>query len=135
MPFEKIRIFAEEFFPKSWFEYTAEMELDTKFGKLTFMYPVGLNYDSKVRILDSDKKYFDYLELESFTVPAEEKHTSVYAEILSQKYEAENISDIRSLLNFLAIDYVSYEEKNETKTASYPDFLNRIGNYEVYMSE
>lgn len=124
------------------------IEVETKFGKISIEYPIEDNDDDKIRILDSNGSYMDYIERESFENRAEEHGTTFEEEVKAFADELTEITEIADLCNAICCDswVMAYLEEHWTEIAEYmyyetkedvleSDFVNRVGEYLILVSE
>lgn len=114
----------------------------TKFGMIsieTLMYP--RSEEDRIKIYDSDDKYFDYFSVETLCNSACEMETTIeeeYAARLKAFREADTFED---LVLLLTTDYIKTTdnplelERELNTTVSDNDYVNRIGNHYVLMKE
>ncbi len=104
----------------------------TKFGEIsveTLMYP--REEEDRIKIYDSDMKYFDYFYVEELYDRACEMETTIeeeYAARLKAFREEEHLGTFVSLLTTDCIGVTDIPQEDN-------DYVNRIGKYYILMRE
>lgn len=107
--------------------------------------------DERIKIYDSDKKYLDYISMDTIMDWSEEHHCSCVTILEEYIKYLEKCSTVEKLFEGLGVKYIEYSvewkvvadklvEDSEHQINSVMelldnDFVNQIGDYYIYISE